>query len=246
MLAGRIIAGRYAEGAVLPSVEVLADELGVSRTVVREAMRVLSAKGFVVARQRAGTSVRPRRDWNLLDKDVLGWLFAGRDGHAFSDSLLALRRILEPEAAALAAHHGRGQDIAALEEAHGRMKRSVEDDPKEWVLADVDFHVALFTATGNVFLEQLARIIRTALLATFEVSTRQADSNTESLRLHGELVDHIRLRNAEAARADMVQLLKVAEGHLSGSLRGKTRARPGRAAATKRPAGQTVALPSRK
>ena len=122
----------------------------------------------------------------------------------------------------------------------------VEDDPKEWVLADVDFHVALFTATGNVFLEQLARIIRTALLATFEVSTRQADSNTESLRLHGELVDHIRLRNAEAARADMVQLVKVAEGHLSGSPRGKTRARPGRAAATKRAAGQSVALPSRK
>ena len=213
-MVGRILSGEYGEGAILPGHDDLAIELGASRTVLREAMRVLSAKGFVDARKRAGTRVRPRSDWSLLDRDVLRWLFAGGAAVDVSDNLLVLRRIIEPEAAALAAQNASGRDIAAMEAAFERMRKSVPDDLDEYVRADVDFHVALLTASANMFLQQLAHAIGTALLVTFQLSTRLADLHAEAISLHGELVEHVRARDAARARTDVIRLLSVAERHL--------------------------------
>lgn len=210
----RILTGVYGQGETIPGIETLAAELGASRTSLREAMRVLTAKGFVESRRRAGTRVRPRSEWNLLDRDVLGWLLAGTIARDIGDSLLVLRRIIEPEAAALAARHATGQHLAALEHAYHRMRESLPHDIDACCRADVDFHVALLSASGNIFIEQLAHTVGTALLVSFELSTRLADSHAESMSLHGQVVEHIRTRDAEAARADMIALLGVTHKHL--------------------------------
>lgn len=210
----RILTGVYGQGEIIPGIESLATELGASRASLREAMRVLTAKGFIEARRRAGTRVRPRSEWNLLDRDVLGWLLAGTVARDIADSLLVLRRIIEPEAAALAAHHATGQHLAALENAYHRMRANLPHDIDACCRADVDFHVALLSASGNLFIEQLAHTVGTALLVTFELSTRLADSHAEALSLHGQVVEHIRTRDADAARADMIALLGVARKHL--------------------------------
>lgn len=210
----RILTNEYPQGEIIPGLEALAEELGTSRTTVREAMRVLSAKGFVDSRRRAGTRVNPRSEWNLLDRDVLGWLLDGTIARDIGESLLVLRRIIEPEAAALAAKAASARQLAAIEEAYHRMRDNLPDDIDACCSADVDFHTALLGASGNIFLEQLAHTIRTALLVTFERSTRLAESHVEALSLHEAIVEHVRRRDAAAARQTMTELLRKTEKDL--------------------------------
>ncbi|MGN6549542.1 MAG: FadR/GntR family transcriptional regulator [Pararhizobium sp.] len=210
----RILTNEYPQGEIIPGLETLAEELGTSRTTVREAMRVLSAKGFVDSRRRAGTRVNRRSEWNLLDRDVLGWLLDGTIARDIGESLLVLRRIIEPEAAALAAKAASARQLAAIEDAYHRMRDNLPDDIDACCSADVDFHTALLGASGNIFLEQLAHTIRTALLVTFERSTRLAESHVEALSLHEAIVEHVRRRDAAAARQTMTELLHKTEKDL--------------------------------
>lgn len=211
----RILTEEYKEGERIPSLETLAEELGASRTTIREAMRVLAAKGFVESRQRAGTRINPRSQWHLLDREVLKWLLDGNVARGIGESLLVLRRILEPEAAALAAQNASARQLADLEEAYQRMYDSLPDDINGCCNADVEFHKALLTASGNPFIEQLAHTIHTALLVAFELSTRLAETHLETLSLHGALVDHVRAQNPSAARESMQILLDKAENDLN-------------------------------
>src|SRR6266540_4590215 len=115
-LGSRIVGGRLAEGQTL-DVPDLEAELDVSRTVLREALRVLKAKGLVDARQKRGTFVQPRTEWRLLDPDVVRWQFAGRDDSRFLDDLAEVRGIIEPASARLAALRRDDADIAAMAKA---------------------------------------------------------------------------------------------------------------------------------
>src|SRR6185437_14972232 len=115
-------------------------------------------------KRRAGTRVLGRSDWSLMDRDVLQWLFHGDTDVEFAKGLLQLRRIVEPEAAALAAENATAADLAAIESAYLKMKASLPDDLVAWREADVEFHAALLKASGNKFIEQLAHTIRFALL----------------------------------------------------------------------------------
>lgn len=214
LLAKRIIEGAYTPNQLLPSVEDLAAELGSSRTAVRESLKVLSAKGFLEARRRAGTRVLPRSLWSLMDRDVLGWIFQNSDDIEFGKSLLELRRIIEPEAAALAAEHASAADLAALEKAYQTMCRSLPDDVETCCVADVAFHTALLRASGNILLEQLAHTISYALMTLFRITTELAESHAEALDSHGALVEAIRARDVGEARRLANRILGIAATRL--------------------------------
>ena len=125
-----ILGGTYAPDDLLPREDDLAVELGVSRTSIREAVKVLSAKGLLQARRRVGVRVRDRDDWNLLDPQVLSWHpDVGRD-EALITSLIEARRIIEPAAAALAAKRATAADLARIEQAYLGMERNVRNRPR--------------------------------------------------------------------------------------------------------------------
>ena len=109
-----IVSGRYAEGEILPSDSELLDRFGVSRTVLREALKTLAAKGLIEARARIGTRVLPRNRWNLFDGDVLAWFFELGPEVSFLRSLAEVRIGIEIEAAALAAERCGPEEAAAL------------------------------------------------------------------------------------------------------------------------------------
>jgi DNA-binding FadR family transcriptional regulator len=156
----RILGGQLAEGQTI-DILALQAELDVSLTVLREALRVLAAKGLVDARQRRGTFVRPRTSWQLLDGDIIRWQFAGRAGLAFLDNLAEVRAIVEPAAARLAAERRTEGDLGALRAALQDMDSAA--DPPAAVAADLRFHRALLAATHNELLERMEVVLATGL-----------------------------------------------------------------------------------
>ncbi|WP_329573570.1 FadR/GntR family transcriptional regulator [Streptomyces sp. NBC_01361] len=221
-LARRIFDGTYAEGDLLDLPGLMA-ELDVSQTVLREAIKVLTTKGLLDARQKRGTFIRPRDDWNLLDSDVLRWTIdSGAPGAFFSD-LLELRRAVEPAAAALAALHRTDADLAALDAALSAMAAAeqtpvtadpvmTDSDPVLAVRADASFHTALLTASGNPFFAQMRRVIIPALV----VRDRHvhAGRHEHPLPAHALVADRVRARDQDGAFAAMLDVIELSRrGH---------------------------------
>src|ERR1700730_17086223 len=125
-------------------------ELGVSRTVLREAIKTLTAKGLIESRGKLGTRVRERKYWNLLDPTILHLYCQVVEYSTFAENFQQIRTIIEPEAAALAAEHHSGRQLKALEEAYLAMESAKNID--EWTAADLSFHEAILDATGNPFM----------------------------------------------------------------------------------------------
>ncbi len=161
LIAQRILSGDPAEQETIDVVALQA-ELDVSLTVVREALKVLAAKGLVDARQRRGTFVRPRADWNLLDGDVIRWQFSGRTDARFLENLHEVRGIVEPAGARFAAQRRTDADLSALDDALAAMTESA-GDPAAIVSADLAFHRALLAATHNELLERMEVVLETGL-----------------------------------------------------------------------------------
>jgi hypothetical protein len=148
---------------LLPREDDLAVELGVSRTSIREAVKVLSAKGLLQARQRVGVRVRDRDDWNLLDPQVLSWHPDVGHDEALITSLIEARRIIEPAAAALAAKRATAADLARIEQAYLGMERNLRTNLEACCDADLKFHVGVIAASHNIVLKGLTGTIEPAL-----------------------------------------------------------------------------------
>lgn len=206
-LARRVLTGQFPSGSLLPSMEELGAELGVSRSAMREAIKVLSAKGMLEVRPRIGTRVRPRSGWNMMDPELLSWCGPELGREIFA-SLLKCRLLIEPGAAAMAAANATAAQLAMIENAFLRMKtaRSLG----ERLQADLDFHVSVLSASGNMFLEQWGGTIASVLLAAFRVSTETAPSDDEAFAVHAEVLEAIRLRSDARADRAMRRLLTVA------------------------------------
>jgi GntR family transcriptional regulator, galactonate operon transcriptional repressor len=199
LLAQRILTGQLAEGAIL-DLSALQTEFDVSLTVLREALRVLAAKGLVDARPKRGTFVRPRAAWSLLDGDVLRWQFARSHRPGLFDDLHELRTIVEPGAASLAADRATADDVAALEAALEQMAAAGED-PAAAVAADLAFHRALLAATHNELIQRMEVVIETGL-AERDRMVHGAAGPTDPVPSHKAVVDAIRRHHpAQAARA---------------------------------------------
>ena len=155
-LLGQIVRGEYAPGNLLPTEPEIASRLVVSRSVVREAMRVLDAKGLIEVRQGSGTRVTAPERWDPLDPAILGVLRGRGASAAVLHDLLEARTIIECEVAALAAARRGPAELAALEAALVVM-RSALGDPSRFVLGDSAFHLALLHAAGNRVLERMTQ-----------------------------------------------------------------------------------------
>jgi DNA-binding FadR family transcriptional regulator len=202
----RIIRGEYPPGEALPPEKQLCDEFGVSRSVVREAMKVLAAKGMIIARPRIGSRVTQRPSWTLLDADVLAWYSQSELSDWFSRSLIEVRLIIEPSVAELAAQRATEEEMIAIAAACRSMETAVHD-LGAFIDADVRFHAAVLTASHNELLLQLGNTLMAALLLSFRISAQYPGSAAASLPYHRAIVDAIHRHEAPAARAAMQQLI---------------------------------------
>lgn len=216
-LGRRILAGELKPGDALPQEWTLCDQLGVSRTVVREAIKSLAAKGLVESRAKRGTLVRPTRVWNYLDPDVLAWQTrADADGrHLYH--LTELRQIVEPPAAAMAAKRAGEEDLRRISQAFGQMEQGA-DSVEEFLAADIQFHVEILHATGNPLFAPVANVISTSLEASLRVTNRQPSDNHASIPVHRKVLKAICARKPKIAQAAMRALLTEATERLESAL----------------------------
>jgi DNA-binding FadR family transcriptional regulator len=202
----RVLNGAYPPGGNLPTEPEFVAELGVSRSVLREAVKILSAKGLLQARPKVGTRVCPREHWNLLDPTVLHLYCQVVDYSSFARSFQQIRATIEPEAAALAAVNRTGRQFALLEQAYRAMETA--SDIAGWTAADLRFHEAILDATGNPFMRPLGSLIRAALETLFAHSYASSANPFESLQVHRGVLEAIREQDDAKARACMKSLLQ--------------------------------------
>jgi DNA-binding FadR family transcriptional regulator len=204
-LGRRVVSGGYPAGALLPNEEQLCQGLQVSRTALREAIKVLAAKGLLEARPRIGTRVRPRDQWNLLDPDILAWRCATGADAEFLRHLTELREIIEPAAASLAANSRTPEQLAAIGAALNNMRDATAI--AQWVEADLAFHTAVLRATNNPLLMPLAAIIGSALESLLGVTARSATDFKRGLPDHQKVFEAIESGDAQSALHRMAGML---------------------------------------
>ena len=206
-LGRQILTGKLRPGQVVP---VPAD---VSRTALREALKVLTAKGLVEARPRVGTRVRPRSDWQLFDTDVIAWQRGGALGAAFLNELTEIREILEPATAALAARRATADDIAEISRAYDDMVAATSSrgaralNVAAFVDADSRFHAGIVRASGNELLTQLGQTVFSALVLSFRATTKRPGAARASLPRHRAILNAIKRRHPADARRAMLSLM---------------------------------------
>lgn len=216
----RIVSGKLLPGDLLPREERLAENLQVSRTALREAMKVLSAKGLVEARPKVGTRVRDARFWHQLDADILAWRCASMPTENFVQKLLEMREIIEPAAAASAARNCNAQQLEQLEKAFAGMQDA--EDLDAWANADLNFHEAILTATNNELLVSLFSVIATALGTFFVLSARNAKDFKYSLPHHSKVLEAIRRREPEVARSNMQRMVADSRNNMKQRTRDRS------------------------
>jgi len=211
-LGREIVAGVYPPGSLLPNATEMCARFSVSRTALREAYSRLSAKSLIVARPKIGTRVRPNAEWNLLDPEVLAWHLQVRPTEHFIDDLFALRQMVEPAAAALAASSASRATVDRIAEAYSRMDR-FKNGAGDLIGADLDFHMGILEATANPFLAALGGMIQAALEGTFRLSWRGAARiQHDRLLQHWGIFEAIRDRVPDLARDRMAELLRDSIG----------------------------------
>lgn len=207
-LGKEIVTGAYACGSLLPGDVELAERFGVSRTVLREAMKTLTAKGMIVPKARIGTRVTNRSNWNLFDADVLVWHIETGVDVTFLKHLTDMRFAIEPFAARLAAERAGKDEISLLYACADEM--SAADSNENFALADLKFHLALHGASGNPFMLSVGNLIEAALVTSFKMSSPygEADRHVATANRHRLIAEAIERRDPEAASAAMEQVIK--------------------------------------
>jgi DNA-binding FadR family transcriptional regulator len=228
-----IVSGQFSPGQALPGEGQLCLVLGVSRTALREALRVLASKGLIEPKRKLGTLVQRSEHWNFLDADILSWLLEVKDPEQVIRELYELRHLLEPVAASLAAKHADDHDIEVLRQAYEAML-AVSDDGAKIVEPDLRFHRAIIAASGNRLFSSLAQVIGSALAVTFKLVRDVPQGHAQSMPLHKRVLEAIEARDASAARVAMQKLIEESQ-HDARSLRSSARrhdgiAKAGRAA----------------
>lgn len=213
----RILAGEVEPGDPLQEF-TLCDEMGVSRTVVREAIKSLAAKGLVESRAKRGTIVRPARAWNFLDPDVLDWQSRSDAEGRHLFHLTELRRTIEPAAAAMAAERASEIELKTISAACEEMARTA-DSVEEFLAADRQFHTEILHATGNPFFSPIANVISVSLEGSLSVTNTQPEENRKSVPLHQKVMKAICARNATRARSAMTALLNDAASRIEKARR---------------------------
>ena len=217
-----IVTGTWDAAGAFPIEAELCARFGVSRSVVREAVKMLTAKGLLSARPRRGTVVEPEPHWNLLDPDVLRWLLERAPSPGLLAEFTQMRLGIEPQAAALAAQavcHGQTGWLLPIREALARMQAAGagQDDP---LASDIAFHVAILHASGNRFLVQLRELVDTALRISIRMTNARKGVALASVDDHARVLHAIEAGDPVAAAAAMrallgeaLDLIEAAHGH---------------------------------
>ncbi|HTP73671.1 MAG TPA: FadR/GntR family transcriptional regulator [Burkholderiaceae bacterium] len=206
----RIVAGEFKPGDRLPAEMALLTDYDVSRPVLREAVRVLVAKGLVLSRQRAGATVRPRNEWHLLDPDVLYWLIQSQPQGEFVETLLTARRVFEPSIAALAARVASDDSLRGIAEAYAGMESA--RTPEELLEPDLAFHRRIAEATHNDLLAYIGNMLSLALRESIKLSSKHPNTHALSLPRHKAILTALLHRDPLAAhQASLLQLKETGD-----------------------------------
>jgi len=201
-----IVQGKLPSGSVLPNETSLSMEIGVSRTALREAIKVLASKGLVEVRRKTGTRVNTNAHWNMLDPEVLNWMFSGDGLPTGLDDLMEVRVLVEPAAARMAAERARAEDLKEIREAFLGMESATEDLPSS-VESDLRFHMAILEATHNAFMRPFGALIQAALRGSFRLTSSNTELYRSTLPLHRKVLNAIEVKNATLAKAAMEAVL---------------------------------------
>jgi DNA-binding FadR family transcriptional regulator len=217
-----IVAGRYAAGASVPTEPLLGGQLGVSRTVVREAVKALIAKGLLTTGPKVGTRVLAQEHWNWFDPDVVAWQAKAGLTPEFVRDLQELRRAIEPAAVRLAAERATAQDIAEIEAAFAGMKRAILEGG-DYVSHDLRFHQGLLHACRNRMIVHMSKALAALLRTSFELSTRRRDGPARSLPMHREVLDAVIEHDPARAEKAVLTLIDAANEDIKAVLASRRR-----------------------
>jgi DNA-binding FadR family transcriptional regulator len=204
-----IVSGKHRPGDLLGGEISAAEQLAVSRTAYREAVRILAAKGLVDAKPKVGTRINPRNMWHLLDPDVLDWMFESEPDPGLLDSLFELRKVVESEAAGFAAQRRTAAHLQGMRSAiEGMATHTLATEQGRQ--ADLDFHTTLLLATGNPFIFSLANGVRAAIRATTIYKQRKQPLRRDPLPDHLRVFEAIAAKQPDKAKASMSALIQLA------------------------------------
>lgn len=216
-LGAAIVRGDYGDQQTLPTEAELCEQFDISRSVIREAVKMLTAKGLISSRPRQGIRVQPNNRWNMFDEDVLEWTLSSRPSLDLLREFTELRLGIEPEAAILAARKQNRERIADIETALNRMDAAEQgnDDPLE---ADIAFHTAILLASENRFFIQLRSFIQTALRVSIASTNQLKGVEVASQHDHRAVFDAIVAGDVEAANKSVCAILNEALELINASL----------------------------
>ncbi|MEO3432079.1 FadR/GntR family transcriptional regulator [Inquilinus sp. CAU 1745] len=206
----KILSGDIPPGEQLATEQALCERYAMSRTVIREALQALAAKGLTASRPRTGVIVLAPKRWNFLDADIIAWTEMLGERCRFFNEVMESRAILEPQIARLAARRADPADLEAIEAALVRMEEAAaRADIQDYNAADLDFHMAMLEAARNVVLLRIGDLIRAALRTSFRLGTEGREISRESVRLHRSLFDAIRDGDGDAAAGHLERVAGI-------------------------------------
>jgi DNA-binding FadR family transcriptional regulator len=219
VLGSEILAGVHKPGANMPPEPELLARFQISRTVLREVMKTLAAKGMVVSKTRVGTRVRDPVNWNFFDAEVLSWKVALGMDQEFRSNLVEIRRAVEPRAAALAAERATTEDIHELRVCIAKM-RAEGHNSRSFAEADRDFHLAVGAASKNPLMRSMAAVIEVALIASFSLSSPvdRREQEVSTTDAHESIVDAIAAHDADAAAKAMMAVIDMGDERIRSKL----------------------------
>jgi GntR family transcriptional regulator, galactonate operon transcriptional repressor len=213
-LGSRIVRGDFKPGSALPNEAVLGQEFEASRSVIREAVKALAAKGMIESRTRTGIRVLSPIHWNLLDPEVLGWRYSAMPPAQFLREIFEIRGLIEPQAAAFSAERASKTDIAEIAAAYAAMEEA--DQPGSAAInADLRFHRAVLAGAHNHLLLQMGNLIGVGLTVSYGLSS---DSFEVFLPRHKDVLDAITAHKPNAAHDAMQRLLGDTRTYLDKQL----------------------------
>jgi DNA-binding FadR family transcriptional regulator len=204
-VARKILSGELAQSEIIPSEMALCEQFSISRTALREAIKLLTSKGLLESKPKVGTRVKTRDNWNFLDSQLLDWVTDLEDNEEIYFEFLALRNAIEPEASALAAENATTEQRILLSSTFQKMEEIASNSDMEgWTDADMDFHRIIFLSTGNSFYLPFANVLCTMFKSFIGHSSREGGTCIDE---HRAIYTAIMAGNADKARQANIDLL---------------------------------------
>lgn len=199
-IARGILSGKLAQGSIIPGEMALCEQFGISRTALREAVKLLTSKGLLESRPKIGTRVNERSSWNFLDAQLIEWMDGLMETKEFCEKFLGLRKAIEPEACALAARNATSEQRIELSETFQKMSALAESDvfnQQEWIDVDIHFHSLIFKSTGNHFYLPFGNVLTTMFV---NFITHSSNGGGLCFGEHKRIYEAIMAGNADKAR----------------------------------------------